>query len=405
MRRVAQALGLLDLLARVERVLDEDDAACDTRHLGHGCRDVCEVVRGDARDDGVEAAVGERDALGAGDHVRLHAGRRVERRHVQPRLAQPARHVAAARCDVERRFGALGQAPLDDAVEILALALLHRGAVGVGALRPDVRHRAPASSTARRAASSIVASGWRLGGEASSSSTRALLGVRPVEPHDDGLVDPHLVERLEDPARDLVAARDAAEDVEEDRLHLGIARDDLQRVHDALRVAAAAQVAEVRRPAARVRDHVQRGHDQAGAVAEDPDLAVELHVNHVLLARGALLGRIGVEVAHLGDVRMAVERVVVDRELRVERAHLALRRDDERVDLAEHRVGADERRVELLDDRGDLLLLARVVHAGAVDEPARLPRLEALRAGRRACARARPGSSPRPPRCPRRPAW
>ena len=39
---------------------------------------------------------------------------------------------------------------------------------------------------------------------------------------------------------------------------------------------------------------------------------------------------------------------------------------------------ADEGLVELPDDRGDLLLLARVVDAGAVDEPPRLPRLEAL---------------------------
>ena len=38
----------------------------------------------------------------------------------------------------------------------------------------------------------------------------------------------------------------------------------------------------------------------------------------------------------------------------------------------------DERRVELLDDRGDLLLLARVLDARAVDEPPRDPRLEAF---------------------------
>ena len=75
---------------------------------------------------------------------------------------------------------------------------------------------------------------------------------------------------------------------------------------------------------------------------------------------------------------MPEERVVVDRELRVERLHLAVGRDDERVDLAEHRVELDERLVELLDDRGDLLLLARILDAGAVDEAPRHPRLEAL---------------------------
>ena len=153
--------------------------------------------------------------------------------------------------------------------------------------------------------------------------------------------------------------------------HLGVGSDHLERVDDPLRVAAAAQVAEVRRPAADLVDHVERRHDETGAVAEDPDLAVELHVGDALLAREPLL-RIGrLEVAHLGDVGMAEERVVVDRELRVERAHLALRRDDERVDLAEHRVGADEGFVEPPDERDHLLLLVGVLDPGGETEPAR----------------------------------
>ena len=83
-------------------------------------------------------------------------------------------------------------------------------------------------------------------------------------------------------------------------------------------------------------------------------------------------------VAPLGDVRMPEERAVVDRELRVERLHLAVGRDDQRVDLAEHRVELDEGPVELLDDRRDLLLLGGILDAGAVDEPPRDPGLVAL---------------------------
>ena len=79
-----------------------------------------------------------------------------------------------------------------------------------------------------------------------------------------------------------------------------------------------------------------------------------------------------------GDVGMPEERVVVDGELRVERLHLAVGSHDQRVDLAEHRVELDERAVELLDDRRDLLLLARILDACAVDEAPRDPRLEAL---------------------------
>ena len=45
---------------------------------------------------------------------------------------------------------------------------------------------------------------------------------------------------------------------------------------------------------------------------------------------------------------------------------------------AEHRVALDEAAVELADDVGDLLLLARVLDAGAVDEAPCDPRLEAL---------------------------
>ena len=75
---------------------------------------------------------------------------------------------------------------------------------------------------------------------------------------------------------------------------------------------------------------------------------------------------------------MAEQRVVVDRELRVERLHLAGRRDDQRVDLAQHRVLVDERGIQASGDRGDLLLLVRIVDAAAVDQRAGVPGLEAL---------------------------
>ena len=193
-----------------------------------------------------------------------------------------------------------------------------------------------------------------------------------------GSVDLHPVERLEDAARDLVAARDPAEDVEEDRLDLRVARDHLERVDDAFGVAAAAEVAEVRGAAAGHDDDVDRRHREARAVAEDPDVAVELHVDDALLARERL-ERVGcARVAELGDVRVAVERAVVDGELRVERLDHAVGRDDQRVDLGEHRVALDEAAVELPDDVRDLLLLARILDTGAVDEATRDPRLEAF---------------------------
>ncbi len=80
--------------------------------------------------------------------------------------------------------------------------------------------------------------------------------------------------------------------------------------------------------------------DSPAPLPQHADLAVQLHVGDVLLARERLerVGRL--QVAHLGDVGMPVERVVVDRELRVERLDPAVGRHDQRVDLAQHRVEA-----------------------------------------------------------------
>ena len=51
-RGIAQHLGLLDRVAHVQRVDDQDAIAADARHLSHRRADVGEVVRrGPARDD------------------------------------------------------------------------------------------------------------------------------------------------------------------------------------------------------------------------------------------------------------------------------------------------------------------------------------------------------------------
>jgi hypothetical protein len=103
---------------------------------------------------------------------------------------------------------------------------------------------------------------------------------------------------------------------------------------------------------------------------------IELDVGDALLAREPLLRVAGVEVPHLRDVRMAKERVVVDGELGVERLHLASGRDDQRVDLAEHRVGPDEGVIEAAHEADHLLLLVWIADACCEAEPAGLERLE-----------------------------
>jgi hypothetical protein len=83
-------------------------------------------------------------------------------------------------------------------------------------------------------------------------------------------------------------------------------------------------------------DDVHRRHGEAGAVDHAADRAVERDVGEVVF-RGLdlLLVFLGL-VAQRDDVRVAEERVVVERHLGVEHAQLAVLHDDQRVDL-EHR--------------------------------------------------------------------
>src|SRR4029450_12558862 len=71
----------------------------------------------------------------------------------------------------------------------------------------------------------------------------SFLCIRAAEPDDDRQIDLHPVESRKDAARYLVAAGDAAEDVEEDRADLIVACDHLERLHDPLGVNTPADIA------------------------------------------------------------------------------------------------------------------------------------------------------------------
>src|SRR5215212_11363963 len=110
----------------------------------------------------------------------------------------------------------------------------------------------------------------------------ALLDVVAVEPDDQrlgGLVAED-AECGDDAVRHGVAGGDPAEDVDEDALDGRVAQDDVQPVGHHLGGGATADVEEVGRLDAAelltgVGDDVEGAHDQPGAVADDPDLAVE----------------------------------------------------------------------------------------------------------------------------------
>ena len=81
-------------------------------------------------------------------------------------------------------------------------------------------------------------------------------------------------------------ARQAAENVDEDRLHVLVARDDQQRIDHLVHVVGRGDVEEVRRLATRELDAVHRRHRQPGAVDEAADVTVELdEVVDALLVR------------------------------------------------------------------------------------------------------------------------
>ena len=81
---------------------------------------------------------------------------------------------------------------------------------------------------------------------------------------------------------------------------------------------------------------------------------------------------------HRGDLLVPEKRVVVHRDLGVERQQFAVLRHDQRIDLAERGVTAREDGVELLAGALDLAALVRVGDPGSESERAPMPRVEAL---------------------------
>ena len=156
-RGIAHAVGLLGFLAHEEVVGHEDAVTGDAGHLAHRGAHVLEVVCGYTTGDHVEPVVVEWELLRRRNDVGLHPRRGIETHDLERGLAQASGHVAAARRNIERRPRTLR--PLDEEVEVFALAMRLARPVGLGPLVPDRAHpRSFASATTRSAAESIVSS-------------------------------------------------------------------------------------------------------------------------------------------------------------------------------------------------------------------------------------------------------
>src|SRR5215217_5321268 len=119
----------------------------------------------------------------------------------------------------------------------------------------------------------------------------ALLHVGAFKANDEGDLELHFLGRGDDAVRDDIALHDAAEDVDQHRLHRGVGQDELEGRRHLLLARAAAHVQEVGRRAAHQLDGVHGGHGQAGAVHHAADVALERDVRQVPLL-GLRLARV-----------------------------------------------------------------------------------------------------------------
>jgi hypothetical protein len=161
----------------------------------------------------------------------------------------------------------------------------------------------------------------------------AQVHVGALQAHHQRYVERNLARGRDHAFGDHVATHDAAENVDQDALHVGVREDDLERRGNPLLGGTAADVEEVCRRAAAQLDDVHGRHGQPGAIDHAADRAVELDVVE-FVARGLELhGVFLVLVAQPGHVLVAEQRVVVKIHLGVERDHLTVAGHHQRVDL------------------------------------------------------------------------
>ena len=195
----------------------------------------------------------------------------------------------------------------------------------------------------------------------------------------DGDLQADLLGGLNDAFGDQVAAHDTAEDVHEDRLHIGGGGNELEGVGHALGGGTAAHVEEVRRRTAVQLDDVHRCHGKAGTVHHAADVAIERDIVEVELLGNTLALVFLAEVALLGDRLLAIERVFVEVELGIEGEDVAFLGDDHRVDLDHRGITLDQDLVDAEQRLGELLALL----FGEVHEEGEFTALERLEASRR----------------------
>ena len=153
---------------------------------------------------------------------------------------------------------------------------------------------------------------------------------------------------------DGVALHDAAEDVDQNGLDLGVLQHDLEGFGHLLGGSATAHVQEVGRLSAEQLDGVHRGHGQTGTVHQAANVAIQADVGQIEL--GSLdFGRIFlVQIAQRNDFGQAEQGVGVEVELGIQGDDVALAVAVQRVDFDQRCIGFHVALVELLEHIGSL---------------------------------------------------
>ena len=157
-----------------------------------------------------------------------------------------------------------------------------------------------------------------------------------------------------------------------------VRKQNFKRMFNLFLCRAAAHVKEIGWAAAGVLNNVHRRHRQARAVHHAGNRAIQLDVIQRVLA-GLDFQRVFLRrVAQSLDVRMTEQRVIVERDLRVQRKQLVVLGGDEWIDLHQRSVRIHERLVKALEECHRVVDLRRLQPQGK-GQLARLPCAKAHR--------------------------
>src|SRR6516225_6597410 len=170
--------------------------------------------------------------------------------------------------------------------------------------------------------------------------------IGAFEPYHQRHAQAHFLHCGDDTLGNHVAFHDAAENIDQDALNVVIRRDDLEGGHHFFFGRAAADIKKIGRRLAVKLNDVHGGHGEAGAVDHAADGAVERDIIEIVARRFDFLFVFFVDVAQRHHVGVAVERVVVERNLGIQTNDLAGFGHDQRIDLKQAHVLGQKSLVE-----------------------------------------------------------